>query len=118
LLGERQLQDVSLDEPHGGVEVVGALQGGDGAVDADGERHAQVGEVGELGAEPAAKVQGALGVPEPAVIQRGQQFGWGRGAVPDPVDVGLVVLVKDAWGLSTKESLPHAGWRAPGGLGR
>jgi ribosomal-protein-alanine N-acetyltransferase len=110
-LAKRQLQDVGLDEPRGRVEVVGALQGGEGAVDADGERHAALGEVGELGAQPAAKVQGALGVPEPAVIQRRQQLGWGRGGMPDPVDVGLVVLVEDAWGL-VHERESAAGWLA------
>jgi hypothetical protein len=50
-----------VDELQSRVQVEVALQRGDGAVDADSERHAAVGEVGELGVEPAAKVQGTLG---------------------------------------------------------
>jgi hypothetical protein len=43
--------------------VVGAGEGGDGAVDADGEWNAAVSEMGELGAEPAAKSRARWGYP-------------------------------------------------------
>lgn len=95
---EGKLADVGLDELHGGVQVVGAAEGGAGAVDTNGERHPALREIGGLGAEPTAKVQGVLGGAEPAVVEGGDQLGWGRGGVPDLVDVGLILLVEDARG--------------------
>jgi hypothetical protein len=57
-----------------------------------------VGEVAELGAEPTAKVQDAPRYAKPAVVERSEELGWRRGAVPEPVDVRLVLLVEDARG--------------------
>lgn len=48
-----------MDELHRRMQAAGAPEGGDGAVDPDGERRATVGEVAKFGAKPTAEVQDA-----------------------------------------------------------
>jgi hypothetical protein len=63
LLAKRQPQHVGPHEPHGWMPPVSPVEGHGGAVDANGQRDAVVGEVGEFGASPQPRSRARLGAP-------------------------------------------------------
>jgi hypothetical protein len=61
--------------------------------------------VREFVAEPIAKIEHAPRDAEPAVLKRRRELRWRRRPVPEPVDVGLLLLVEDARGPVHERSL-------------